>query len=195
MARKAQFIPVKTAEGWRVNVPPNLSGTGTRQRRYFETKDAAEGFAEKLGIRVKNHGIGAKLLTPAQEDQAAAAFRLLDDANCQQSLSEIVGQHLARIKKNRASKPFIAAFDAFLQSKARRPAYNRSLAALRKISEPLHERTIRDITPADVETILAGMAPAYRNLRLRELRAVFNYALNKGWVDENPIERMDFLSR
>jgi integrase/recombinase XerD len=39
------------------------------------------------------------------------------------------------------------------------------------------------------------MASAYRNLRLRELRAVFNYALKKGWVDENPILRMDFVSR
>ena len=39
------------------------------------------------------------------------------------------------------------------------------------------------------------MAPAHRNQRLRELRAVFNYGLKKGWTDRNPIMGMDFVQR
>ena len=195
MARKAHFIPIKAPEGWRVNVPPNLSDTGTRQRQFFGTKAAAEGFAEKLKIRVKNHGINSKLLTPSQEDQASTAFRLLSHAGIKTPLADIVGQHLARIEKSKASKPFVEAFDTFVASKNRRPAYKIALATLRKITEPLHRRLLRDITPGDLEEILSGMGPAHRNQRLRELRAVFNHGLRKGWTDENPIARMDFVQR
>ena len=195
MARKAQFVPVKTAEGWRVNIPGNLSDTGTRQRRVFDKRAVAEGFAERLKIRVKYHGIHSKLLTPSEEDQASAAFKLLSAAGIKTSLVEIVGRHLDGIEKSKASRPFLEVFDVFVNSKARRPAYKRALGSLRKISRALHSELLRDITPNEIEEVLAGMGPAHRNQRLRELRAVFNYGLKKGWTDKNPILGMDFVQR
>lgn len=195
MPRKPKFIPMKTSKGWCVNIPSNLSEDGARQRRYFQKKTAADGFVSKLNIRRQNHGTAARLLTPAQEEQAAPAFKLLAKAGVSAALSEIVGQHLARIEKSKASKPFLEAFEAFASSKKRRPAYKLALDALRKISEPLHKKTLRDITPNEIEEVLAGMGPAHRNQRMRELRAVFNYGLKKKWADENPIHGMDFVQR
>jgi integrase len=195
VARNAQFVPVKAPEGWRVSIPGNLSETGTRQRRFFHKRAEAEGFAEKLRIRVKYHGIHLKLLAPSEEDQAVAAFKLLSDAGIKTSLVEIVGQHLASIEKSKASRPFLYVFDIFLNNKTRRPAYKRALSSLRRISEPLHGKLLRDITANKIEDVLAGMGPAHRNQRLRELRAVFNYGLKKGWTDKNPILGMDFAQR
>ena len=155
----------------------------------FATKLKAQGFAEKLKIRAENYGINSKLLTPAQEEQAATAFRLLSEAKIATALSDIVDQHVAGIAKNKASKPFLEALDIFVKSKKRRPAYKAALDALRKISEPVHSKILREITANEIEEILAGMGPAHRNQRLRELRAVFNYGLKKKWADENPIHR------
>ena len=107
MARIAKFTPVKTPKGWRVSIPQNLSNTGSRQRRFFEKKTEAEGFIARLKLRCEVHGTGACLLTPAQEEQAAAAFRLLSSAGLSTTpLSEVVGQHLAKIEKSKASKPW-----------------------------------------------------------------------------------------
>ena len=69
------------------------------------------------------------------------------------------------------------------------------MGSLRKVSEPLHRKLLRDITTNEIEDFLAGMGPAHRNQRLRELRAVFNYGLKKGWTDKNPILGMDFVQR
>ena len=80
---------------------PSLSITGTRQRRYLETKSKAEGFVDQLNVRRENHGTAARLLTPSQEEQAASAFKLLDDAQVAVTLTEIVGQHLSRIRAAR----------------------------------------------------------------------------------------------
>ena len=109
-------------------------------------------------------------------------------------LPEIVGKHLDRIKKSKASKTFVEAFETFVKSKARRPAYKLALDALRKISEPLHQKILRDVASSDIEELLVGMGPAHRNQRMRELRAVFNYGLKKKWADENPIARNGFRS-
>ena len=195
MARNAQFVPVKAPEGWRVSIPGNLSDTGTRQRRFFVKKAEAEGFAEKLKLRVKYHGIHSKLLTPSEEDQASAAFKLLSDFGIETSLLEIVGRHLDEIAKSKASKPFLEVFDIFVNSKARRPAYEVALKSLRRISAPLHGKLLRDVTVNEIEGVLAGMGPAHRNQRLRELRAVFNHGLKKEWTDKNPILGMDFVQR
>jgi integrase len=175
--------------------PGYLSDSGARQRRFFEKKAEAEGFAEKLKIRVKYHGIHSKLLTPGEEDQASVAFKLLSDAGVKTSLVEIVGRYLDEIANSKASRPFLEVFDIFVKSKTRRPAYRRALDSLRNISEPLHRKLLRNIPANEVERVLAGMAPAHRNQRLRELRAVFNYGLKKGWTDKNPILGMDFVHR
>ena len=94
--RKPRFIPVETTKGWLVNIPPNLSTTGTRQRRYFRKKSEAEGFVAKLNVRREIHGPARSLLTPAQEEQAAAAFNLLAEVKLAVTLAEITGQYLAR---------------------------------------------------------------------------------------------------
>jgi integrase len=198
MPKRPKFHPFKTTKGlWCVNIPPNLTEDGTRQRRYFKKKAEAEGLADQLSVRSLNETTlgGARLLSASQEEHAAAAFRLLSEAKITGILPEIIAEHLARIEKSNASKPFLQAFDAFVASKKRRPAYQFALNALRRITFPLHQKLIRNVTAGDLEQILAGMGPAHRNQRLRELRAVFNNALRKGWADENPIVRMDFVQR
>jgi integrase len=191
MPRVEKFEPVEVSEGWRVNVPAKFSETGKRQRRIFDTKKEADGFCQKMKVRRTNHGTAARVLSPAKEGEAVAAFTLLEEAGISTPLQTIVGEYIARQNIRNASKMFVDVFDTFVALKPRRPAYKVALDALRKITLPLHEEIICDISPGQIDDLLSGMGPAHRNQRLRELRAVFNYGLKKEWTRENPIARLD----
>jgi hypothetical protein len=57
MPRRAKFEPIKRPEGWQINVPSSMTPDGRRVRRFFETRDDARAFAEKLSIQYKNEGL------------------------------------------------------------------------------------------------------------------------------------------
>ena len=80
MAKAPSLIPWKDrtrkVKPWRVSVPPKLSDNGKRQRRFFETKEKAQGEIQRIKVRMENHGTAPKLLTPAQEEQATTAIKL-----------------------------------------------------------------------------------------------------------------------
>ncbi len=48
------------------------------------------------------------------------------------------------------------------------------------------------IEPGHVETELEGMTPTVRNAFLRNLRAVFNFGIKRGWLEKTPIAKLDF---
>jgi hypothetical protein len=52
-----------------------------------------------------------------------------------------------------------------------------------------------DITPRKLEQILKKLSGGARNPVMRYLRAVFNYGLKRGYLSENPINRLDFVPR
>src|SRR4030095_6259482 len=62
---------------WRVTLPANISSTGKRQRRFFETKQAAETFCRQQRTRLQNYGRNSSTLTPGQAEEAAMAFERL----------------------------------------------------------------------------------------------------------------------
>ena len=63
---------------WVVNLPPLLSGTAKRERRYFDTKKAAETFCTQQRIRLENYGTASTTLPAGKIEQAAAAFEKLN---------------------------------------------------------------------------------------------------------------------
>ncbi|HRJ73843.1 MAG TPA: hypothetical protein PLS03_16590, partial [Terrimicrobiaceae bacterium] len=146
MARQVSFEPVKTAYGWQVNIPAQYSETGKRQRQYFATKSEAQGKSAQLSTLKENHGTGFRHLDPLKQREAAQVYRLIEEAGVTTPLPLIVSQHIERMKKSAASLPFSEAFDLFVASKPRRPAYKIALDSLRKIAAPIHSKLLRDIT-------------------------------------------------
>jgi hypothetical protein len=63
---------------WVVNLPPLLSSTAKRERRYFETKKAAETFCMQQRIRLENYGTASTTLPAGKIEEAAAAFEKLN---------------------------------------------------------------------------------------------------------------------
>src|SRR5262249_6465916 len=52
--------------------------------------------------------------------------------------------------------------------------------------------TVAQITPAQIDQALRGMTPSVRNSILRSLRAMLNYAMKRGYVEQNPVAKVEF---
>ena len=195
MARTANLLPAndptRKSKPWWISIPPKLSETGKRQKRFFATKAEAEGEIQRLKVRRENHGIASKLLSPADEAQAASAIKLLRGAGLEVQLSEVVGDYLERHKMRKASRSLAKAWAAYLEHKKRSERHEANLRRTLRRFEPLHEVMVSDISQGQIEKVLKGAAATYRNVMLREARAVFTFAMRKGWAIDNPASKVD----
>src|SRR5215467_5233747 len=81
MAKRASLEPKPTTKRhapWVVNLPPLLSSTAKRERRYFDTKKAAATFCTQQRIRLENYGTASTTLPAGKVEEAAAAFEKLN---------------------------------------------------------------------------------------------------------------------
>lgn len=186
------------SKGWWISIPPNLSDTGKRQKRFFATKEKAAGEIQRLKVRKEKYGISAKLLTPADEQQAAAALRLLREAGIETQLSEVVGDYIQRINDRNASKTLSHAWDTFIKAPRKKPlgkAYLTSMRFAKQMLEPLHETLVADITPTQIkeclsvsvatrkgEKMVKATSTSYQEATLQRVRAVLNHAVEEGWL-------------
>ena len=177
MAKAPSLIPWKDrtrkVKPWRVSVPPKLSDNGKRQRRFFETKEKAQGEIQRIKVRMENHGTAAKVLTPAQEEQAAAAFTLLSETGYTDQLSEIVGGHIEAQRRRDKSVTLAHAWKAYIKqlehegSSARhRKNHERTLKGFAKF----HEKKVVDLTADDIEAVIGAVS--YTHLTLPTNREV-----------------------
>ena len=91
------------------------------------------------------------------------------------------------------SVTFKTLFERFTESKKNRSAaYLTSLKYTLPRFAGLHDRNVCDIGPADIDAQMDGMTPAVRNAFMRNLRAVFNFGVKRGWAETNPIAKLDF---
>ena len=169
-----------------------MSETGKRERRFFPTKAQAQTFMEQTQTRVLNQGVSANGLSSIQREVAAAAFRLLD-GKPPACLLEILQAHLARCEQRDRSITFSALHDAFLSAKAGRSQHYKSQlqGTFAKLSS-LAEISVSEIESADLERELQGLSPSSRNGHLRVAKALFNFAIRRGWAITNPVSKVDF---
>ena len=184
-----------------VYIPGRFSETGSRQRRFFETKEKAKGEIQRLKTRVETHGTGSKLLSPATEENAATAVELLKSEGLGDAhLAAIVREYIERKREREKSVTLLECWNSYIDEKekeGKRPAHIKNLERTRKRFAPLHSKMLPDITRQDLAACMVGLSASYHNLTLRELRSVLNYAM-KGeleWLSANPAEKISFIVR
>jgi len=186
-----RFKPVKTEKGWRLNIPAALSPDGKRSRRFFQSREQAEGFATKLRTQVAQHGTGAQILPPAQADAAVRAFTLLGNDAAPETLLDAVREYVDRHKTRSASVPFEDAFKAFADAQPRSASYAQALRQYQTRLTALHGRMLCDVTARDVELAMADFPASVFNYGLRILGGLFNYGRKRDLCATNPIEKLD----
>jgi hypothetical protein len=193
MPRIPSIRPSKDAHRrrpWRVDIPARVSSTGKRQRFFFPTKADAEVYAEGQRTRLANFGIqGASILAPAQQEQAASAFALLEPFGV--SFNEVVRDWIARRKASEASLPFEVAMDAFLSARRRSVSYAAGIRQTRNRLAGLHGQLLSEITAEKLNRSMDGMTPSVRNFTIRILNTLFNFGIRRGYCPENPVRRLE----
>jgi integrase len=181
---------------WCVNVPEELSETGTRRQLFFTTQKAADAECDRLKAKRDNFGTSLANLSQDQLRQATKAFELLDPYRVE--LLEAVQSFVEDHKRRIVSVPFLELFNQFIDAKekdGRNAEYLRELRITRDRFSSLHERISSDITPQELDAILAPLTPGARNPVMRYWRAVFFFGIKKGFLKENPVGRLDFAER
>jgi integrase len=202
MARIAPLLPTlvksRKAQGkapWCLSVPAALSSTGQRQRLFYPTKSGAALDADRLAIRRDNFGVSLTSMTPARIAEAAEAYNLLD-ACPGISLLSAVRAHIATFAAQSASVSFLDLFNEYIAAKSdRNAAYVNELRITRDRFPQLHEKLVCDIRPADLEALLSKLSPGARNPILRYWRAILNFGVKREYLTENPVARLDFVTR
>src|SRR4029077_7907684 len=80
MAKRASLEPKPTTKAhapWVVNLPPLLSSTAKRERRYFDSKKQAAEFCRQQRIRLENYGTASTNLPAGKIEEAQSAFEKL----------------------------------------------------------------------------------------------------------------------
>jgi integrase len=130
-------------------------------------------------------------LTPGQQEQAAMAFERLAPHNV--TLNSVVADFITRRAANEKSVTFKTLFEMFVASKKKRSeAHSRGLKYTLPRFPRLHDRSVSEIQPDEIDAETEGMTPAVRNAFLRNLRAVFNFGIKRRKLDRNPIAALDF---
>jgi integrase len=193
--RPASLKPYKSDTSpnrqWCVDIPPHLSDTGKRKRKFFETEKEAKAECETLKARRDNFGVSLTAMTPARIAEAAEALKLL--APYGTSLIHATRDYIKRHSEKSASKPWKEVFAEYLaMPKKRSPKYSRDLKEAQKSMRALDKKLIVEISAPNIDKALSHFAPSTRNAKLRVLRAVFNLGIKRGYLAENPIARLDF---
>ena len=197
MAKRASLEPKPTTKPhapWVVNLPPLLSSTAKRERRYFESKKVAIEFCRQQRIRLENYGTASTSLPAGKIEEAAAAFERLSGTGI--GLLQAVEQVLQLKRMRENSVTFKSMFETFIDAKKdkRSGPYLTALRCTLPRFAALHGKLACEITASEIESQLAGTTPSVHNAFLRYLRAVFNFGIRRGWCDENPVKRIEMHS-
>jgi integrase len=194
--RPISLQPVKVEgrnQPWRLNVPASLSTDGKRQQLFFETKGDAINHAGLLRRGHQSYGNLLQELTHHELSEAVRAFELLRPVGI--GLLDAITSFLSDHERRTASKTLGEVWAAFLSSKARSEDYLASMRHTKVKVEHLMELPVIDIRPEALEAALKGVKPSTRDLRINRIRSVLNYAVHKGWLSDNPAERLDLSGR
>ncbi|MFZ3375824.1 MAG: site-specific integrase [Chthoniobacterales bacterium] len=197
MPKRPSLEPKQTTRAdlpWLVNLPPLLSGTAKRERRYFSNKKEAAEFCRQQRIRLENYGTASALLPAGKVEEAQAAFEKLKGTGI--GLLEAVDQAVEWQKRRNSSVSFKVMFEKFMEAKKAKRSipYLTALRCTLPRFAALHDRLACEISAPEIEEQLNGMSASVHNAFLRYMRAVFNFGIRRDWCQENPVKRIEMQS-
>ena len=156
---------------WQVDARTKNGG----ERRFFETKAEATGFAAACLIKRTNQG------SSAFDDSELAVYGL--------SVADAVKFTIDHYRRKAASAPLDSAVEALIEAKRGAGRSERYCSDLRsrlgKLCAAFESRPIAHISTADLECFLTGLnvAAETRNTFRRNIRTLWGFAEKRGWAN------------
>jgi site-specific recombinase XerD len=194
MPRPVRFNPQWSDQtrSWYVSIPPKLSPTGKRQRLFFEDRKDALRCTERLKERHRKFGTSLSNLDVVRLGEASEVYKLLDATGKPYSLISIVRESIERTKQKDRSVTACEAFQAYLDSKPNLSEIHRDQIQTVAMKFRDIASQISEVEPRQLEEVLSPLGKGSRNRHLRIIRAVFAFAVRKGWAKENVACKLDF---
>ena len=167
--------------------------TKGRKRSFHRTEEEARAAADALRIEVENFGLQALNLTAGQRIEALDAFERIKPFGA--TLTEVVRDFVERKQSSTATMSEVVSM--YLRSRERLGRSVRHLGGLRNVlgrfNETFGARRIADITTDQIQEWLfdQGVAPLTSNHHRAMLHGVFQFALMRKIVRENPTKLIE----
>lgn len=214
MPRKSISKPkfIESRNRWKADVPASISNTGKRIRAYFETRELARAYIEKL---IPGEGADSSaVIPPALAMEADKARQILDRwkldlvqaARIVSGAQEILDGTSATIEKackffanhhakKTASCPFGDAVATYMDARIdlKESTLKSYSYTLEKVLSPLNPMILATITVSELDGILKDIAPTSRAVHLRNLKAFWRWA-SKGprrWADYEVVTELE----
>ena len=192
MARHTKFAPVETSSGWRINVPPQYTETGKRERHYFRTQREAQAAAKALKQSAAEFGHRSQAIRPSLAEDATAAAALLEPWGV--SLLEAARAYAANRERETASKPLAVATAAWLVTcehlrKSTLTGYKQTIG---KLEAALGASLLARITTEQLQAVIVReTTPAVAAHRYRIVRAFWRWASGKEWCQPEILDKVE----
>lgn len=174
MPKRPNFTPIPTASGWMVSIPANMTGTGKRERRFFDDDKAAGKLAKRLRAEYAS-GMRGGVIDAGLARMAADAVKLLEP--CGLSIldaARIVAKQFAEAKGT--DETFRERFDRFTRANETRwsDRYRADMEKIpRWVGQSFMDTHCAVISDASIETALrANGATSTATVAARRARVV-----------------------
>lgn len=171
---------------WRVVAP---SPTGGRIRKTFKDRDDARIFHEQCKVQIAQFGAQSMEISDRVRGQAVEGMKLLEPYGA--NLMDAVKHYVAHLESRRGGVPLSQAIEELLlDRKKMSPRYVNDLRLrLGRFHAAFPDASTRSITNANVKSFLSGLglADLTTNTFRRDLRTLFEFAVEKEYVEVNPV--------
>ena len=179
---------------WEVDAGLKLGGT-KKHRKRFKTKEEAITYGELLKVKLRNQGTSAFRLTTAQQVDAEQALKVLEETKFSTLLEAVefskryAGKNLTDI----TIAELVNEFRDMKESERTRDLRGASEATLHEykyrhglLSDHFGDILVREFTEDNFKPLWASKD--YSPNLLSKTKTLFNYAVKKGYIPENPIK-------
>jgi integrase len=189
----------------------NVEGTMEGARKFYDSREEAELFAEQRAMERKNEGTAILTLSADQERQAVRAFRILKERGVKVDLIEVVNgylRHMAKVEELMTVEKLVERFLAHKRNNPKRALSKRHLGDLKhRLDLFVNGRAVSDggqeisgfgkcaahkVGHREIEAWLLAL-PQGRTTRSKyrtHLNSLFNFGEQIGASGENPIRRV-----
>ena len=173
---------------WRVVAP---SPTGGRIRKAFKDREDARIFHEQCKVQIAQFGAQSMEISDRVRGQAIEGMKLLEPYGA--NLMDAVKHYVAHLESRRGGVPLSQAIDELLLNRKSAEVSARYVNDLRlrlgRFLAAFPDASTRSITTANIGSFLEGLgvAASTANTFRRDLRTLFEFAVERGYVESNPV--------
>ena len=205
MSKPYRLQPVldKKRRKWRLDLPPQVSPSGKRERHLFTRHSEALAEANRIREIVLDYGRSARALPRDRRIEAIQCWEKLDEVFPPKasagSLREIVWREAKAIQEREKSITLSALLKDYrekLRRSDRSESYLKQFGNLERHMDFWLETKVSEITPGNIKFSLGKFPSGQFNADLRLLRAVFSHGLKNSWLKPpNPASQVEFVHR